>query len=105
MNIIKATRTALNMSQAEFGIWLGKQLERASPIPSQRVNEWENGHRAPRKHIRKACAPIAALALANDAVAAIERTHLRDVTNFDSLPPDLRCARDEITDWVMDLIE
>ena len=105
MNIIKATRAALDLTQAEFGIWLARQLDRASPIQPQRINEWENGRRSPRKHIRKVCAPIAATALANDAVAAVERTHLHNITNFASLPPDLKCVRDEIADWLIDLIE
>ena len=104
MNIVKAARQSVGITQAEFGMWLAERLGKDKPIPAQRVNEWENGIKSPRRNIREVCAPVAAIALANDAVAAVERTHLRDITNFDELPPDLRCARDEIADWVKDLI-
>ena len=104
MNLVKAAREALGLTQVKFGVWLAEQLGKDKPIPAQRVNEWENGIKSPRRNIREVCAPVAAIALANDAVAAVERTHLLDITKFDELPPDLRCVRDEIADWVQDLI-
>jgi|GEM_PF-6320703 len=105
-NIISITRKQLGLSQSEFGEWLAKQkgVSRETPFPFQHISMMERGLRSPRKNIRQACAPIAAKALANDAVAAVERTHLHDITSFDTLPPDLRCVRDDIADWMAVLI-
>lgn len=97
MNLVKVTRQYLGLTQAAMGEWLAEQRGKDKPIPAQRVNEWENNIRSPRRNIREICAPVAAIALADKAVAAVERTHLNDLT-------DLRIARDEIADWVKDLI-
>jgi len=61
MNVISTTRTALNLSQEAFGVWLAKELGRSDPIPFQRISDWENGRKSPRKNVRSVCAPIAAL--------------------------------------------
>jgi len=67
MNLIAFTRAALGLSQAEFGVWLAERLGRDRPIPQPRVAEWERGERSPRRSVRRACAPIAARAVAEMA--------------------------------------
>ncbi|RMH45471.1 MAG: hypothetical protein D6694_04695 [Gammaproteobacteria bacterium] len=43
------------------------RLGRSRPSPQPRVAEWERGERSPRRPIRRACAPIAARAVAEMA--------------------------------------
>ncbi len=68
MNLVAFTRRTLGLSQAEFGRWLAERLGREKPIPYQRVAEWERGERSPRLPIRRVCAPVAARAIAREAV-------------------------------------
>jgi len=60
--VIRYARIELDLDQAGFGAWLAGELGRAEPYPPQRVSEWENGRKSPRRNIRVACAPLAAKA-------------------------------------------
>jgi len=68
INLIKATRKALGLSQAEFGRWVACKTGRDRPFPTQRVSEWECGVRSPRKNVRDVCLPVVASEIAWDAI-------------------------------------
>jgi len=70
-NLIKATRKALELSQAEFGRWIAEKIGRKNAFLAQRVSEWERGVRSPRKNVRDACLPIVAAKIADDAIESV----------------------------------
>jgi len=59
MNLIKTTRTSLDMTQAQFGEWLGEQLGKPA-YSFQSIANWESGKRSPRRNVREVCEPVAA---------------------------------------------
>jgi len=70
-NLIKTTRTALGISQEDFGRWLAEKVERSHPFSKQQVYAWEAGIKSPRKNIRNACNPIACEKIADDAIELV----------------------------------
>jgi len=70
MNVVSTARKALKLSQTEFGEWLAKELGRSEPIPFQRISDWENGRKSPRKNVRDICAPISAIYTAKELECA-----------------------------------
>jgi len=98
MNVVKAARAALGMSQPAFGAWLSAQIGRADPIPASRISEWESGKRSPRKNVRDACLPVVAGEIASDAVLQVSgafRAAGVDVLSI-TLSPEMKAVKTTI---------
>jgi len=101
--VISVARAELGLSQSEFGAWLAERMGRADPFPASRVSEWEHGRRSPRRNVRQVCIPVSSKAVATDTVMAIARVfgeRLEHDGRRVSLPPDLRCIRDDVAEWI-----
>ncbi len=106
MNIIHTARTALGLTQAEFGAWLAERMGRDRPIPDYRISEWERGVRSPRRNVREICAPIAADEVASDAVIAVCGTlHRAGIDLLDAaLSPEMLATKNKIKTSIEELI-
>jgi len=63
MSICRATRTALNLTQPAFGIWLAEQVG-GDPFVQSQVSRYDTGVNQMNKAQVEACLPIVATWLA-----------------------------------------
>ena len=104
MNIIKATRSALDMTQPEFSAWLSKKIDRSKPFPAPRISEWENETRSPRKNVRDVCMPIVAGEIASDAVLQVSevfKSHGVDVLEI-AMSDEMKVVCKKIKERIID---